>query len=72
MQEPTNMWHCACARTDLQAGTCIYAVPRAAARHLDVINQCEWTAVVWLGLELQRKGPFWGWTDANSLWQGSY
>lgn len=40
--------------------------------HLDVINQCDWIAGVRLGLELQRKGPFWGWKDPNSLWQGGY
>lgn len=45
---------------------------QARALHLDVINQCDWIAGVRLGLELQRKGPFWGWTDPNSLWQGGY
>lgn len=45
---------------------------RARAVHLDVINQCDWIAGVRLGLELQRKGPFRGWTDPNSLWQGGY
>ena len=47
-------------------------VTRRSSIHLDVINQCDWIAGVRLGLELQRKGPFWGWTDPNSLWQGSY
>lgn len=45
---------------------------RGGAVHLDVINQWDWIAGVWLGLELWRKGPFWGWTDPNRLWQGSY
>lgn len=45
---------------------------RARAVHLDVINQCDWIAGVRLGLELRRKGPFWGWTDPNRLWQGGY
>lgn len=55
-----------------QGRTCTGAGLRARAAHLDVINQCDWIAGVRLGLELRRKGPFWGWTDPNRLWQGGY
>lgn len=55
-----------------QGCTCTGAGLRARAAHLDVINQCDWIAGVRLGSELRRKGPFWGWTDPNRLWQGGY
>lgn len=62
--------------TDLQAagaaGAAIRAARALALGHLDVINQCDWIAGVRLELERRRKGPFWGWTDPNRPWQGSY
>lgn len=61
----------AAART-AHALTCSSTGLRARAVHLDVINQCDWIAGVRLGLELRWKGPFWGWTDPNRLWQGGY
>lgn len=56
----------------LKGCTCISAGLQSQAVHLDVINQRGWIAGVRLSSELRRKGPFWGWTDPNCLWQGSY
>lgn len=69
----SSMWCAACACEDqLKGCTCISAGLQSRAVHLDVINQREWIAGVRLSSELRRKGPFWGWTDPNRLWQGSY
>lgn len=53
-------------------GAAIGAARALALGHLDVINQCDWIAGVRLELQRRRKGPFWGWTDPNRLWQGGY